>query len=122
LEFKELLDNAVIAANKGVKRVRVNQISLMQQVFEGQSNVDKAFLLLEAFIMRQISRGHIDKEFGQFVISKLRDIERTEDKRRNAREFLGLLKWMFEVGDRLKLMREETNSFNKLIEEFIRRK
>ncbi|MHA1285493.1 MAG: hypothetical protein ACTSQP_23560 [Promethearchaeota archaeon] len=124
MDYKTLFNKASYAAiNCKKNRVKANQVNQLLSLFNSPftQDIDDTISLLMAFVSRQKSRGLFGKESAAIIISTLRKISKSvkdsKDKKKKVREFLGLLKWLFEVVEktRIDFNVNENQSFDKII-------
>ena len=106
---ERMLDIAAKAASiaKGNK-VSKTQINKLLSILETVGDERSSLLILIAYINRQVSRRRerrdrerrdkegIDKQTGRILSSFLLEMYNNNMTRKDARKFLGMLKWLFE--------------------------
>jgi len=129
MDYNELYNKAAFAAIKCKKeRVRANQINQLLTIFNSNAmkDIEQVLLLLMAFITRQTSRNLFRRESSSAIIKVLKDLYDEEieenEKIKSTREYLGLIKWLSEGAERIRLdfNVDEASSFDSLIKDFLR--
>ncbi|MHA1360291.1 MAG: hypothetical protein ACTSRC_19390 [Candidatus Helarchaeota archaeon] len=124
-EFDEILNKAVeiaVKAGKDMEKTQVNGLLEKLESEEGKKGV--AILILH--IMRQSARGRIQKKTARELVAFLKKILETNptEAKEKAREFLGIIKWLYEANENLKVQETELKSpyFQSYLEAFIHKK
>lgn len=127
MDYKTLYNKAAYAAiNCNKDRVKANQINQLLSIFNSRigKKLENTIMLLMAFIMRQTSRNLFRKSSSDAIISALEEISVEnvieENKRNETRDFLGLLKWFFEVADKIRITWnvKKDESFGSIVKDF----
>ncbi len=127
MDYQEIYNKASYAAiNCKKDRVKANQINQLLSIFNSNAmkKIDNTLMLLMAFVMRQTSRNLFRGGSSNAIISTLKIIKNekvNDDKMKSeTREFLGLLKWFFEISDKLRVPFDvnEKESFDSIINTF----
>ncbi|MEQ9715784.1 MAG: hypothetical protein ACTSSP_04385 [Candidatus Asgardarchaeia archaeon] len=123
LGFKEILDksakSAVLAKIGGAS---ASQISNLLSVLEAERGEDAVYLLI-AYIARQTKRGEISEAFARDIIGNLQQFlslkKSSETIVETVRQYLGLIKWIFDsmrdIRDRRQI--RHVNNFEEFINE-----
>lgn len=127
MNYQEMYNKAAYAAiNCKKNRVKANQINQLLSIFNSNvmKKIDNTLMLLIAFVMRQTMRNLFRKESSDAITSTLKIIMNEkiseDDKKSETREFLGLLKWFFEVSDKIKVdwNAMENQGFDSIVNSF----
>ena len=141
MDYQEIYNKAAYAAiNCKKDNVSGTQVNQLLNIFNSNAmkDIDNTLMLLMAFIMRQASRNLKDsfkKSSSNTIISTLNIIKNKniedDDKKSKTREFLGLLKWLYEVASYEKKEGKKTiklifikyditedQSFNEIVKSF----
>ena len=121
MNYKDIFNKSSFAAiqcNK--KRVRANQVNQLLSMFNTnmEEEIDYTIMLIMGFVMKQRGRGYFGNESSRTIIDTLDKImkedRKTKDskeiekkKKSDVREYIGLLKWFFEVADKIRVNIEE---------------
>jgi len=117
--LKELINDAVgIASVRG--RTKITAISNILEVLESESGDEDALILTAAFVLRQASRDVIDRRMARSLALRLVELARKKElsgpeKRENARKLLGLIKWMVETSEGLRIDLSRTRTFEEFV-------
>ncbi|MEE9378976.1 MAG: hypothetical protein V3V33_13170 [Candidatus Lokiarchaeia archaeon] len=137
MKYKDIFNKASYAAiqsNKnGVNKNQINQLLSILNTNMGLK-VEYIIMMLIAFVMRQNSRRLIKNESAEAIKTtlekilneKLTQIKNDDDlqkiKKKNLREYLGLLKWFFEVANskqiRVNWNVTQDNAFDSITRDF----
>jgi len=125
LSFSDILNSAVIvsvSARGNTERTQINQLLEKLESEDGSKGVIVAII----HILRQIDRGKIGREAAKEMIKKLKEfLDEDENKAKNhAREYLGLIKWLYDGNKVVNLnpsRLKEENNFKILIEDFLKK-
>ena len=127
MDYQEIYNKAAYAAiNCNKDRVKANQINQLLSIFNSSTSkkLEHTIMLLITFVMRQTSRNLFRKSSSSAIISVLEIVLgeniREEDKKSEIRDFLGLLKWFFEVADNIRVNWNamENESFDSIVNDF----
>jgi len=127
MDYQEIYNKAAYAAiNCNKDRVKANQINQLLSIFNSSTSkkLEHTIMLLITFVMRQTSRNLFRKSSSSAIISVLEIVLgeniREEDKKSEIRDFLGLLKWFFEVADKMRINwnARENESFDSIVKDF----
>jgi len=127
MNYQEIYNKAAYAAiNCNKDRVKANQINQLLSIFNSNvmKKIDNTLMLLIAFVMRQTMRNLFRKESSDAITSTLKIIINEkineDDRKSETREFLGLLKWFFEVSDKIKVdwNAKENQGFDSIVNSF----
>ena len=127
MNYQEIYNKAAYAAiNCNKDRVKANQINQLLSIFNSNvmKKIDNILMLLIAFVMRQTMRNLFRKESSDAITSTLKIIRNEkineDDRKSETREFLGLLKWFFEVSDKIKVdwNAKENQGFDSIVNSF----
>lgn len=127
MNYQEIYNKAAYAAiNCNKDRVKANQINQLLSIFNSSTSkkLEHTIMLLITFVMRQTSRNLFRKSSSSAIISVLEIVLgeniREEDKKSEIRDFLGLLKWFFEVADKIRVNWNamENESFDSIVNDF----
>lgn len=111
MDYTQLFNQASYTAIKCNKdHVRSNQLSQLLSLVNAPftKKVDDTIMLLMAFVTRQTTRRLFGKESSDALISTLKVLKDNKDleddeKLKLVKEYLGLLKWFFEVADNIRV-------------------
>ncbi|ACP34777.1 conserved hypothetical protein [Sulfolobus islandicus L.S.2.15] len=84
----------------------------------------KSIKELLAYILRQTSRGEIDRNTSKLLLSALKDLKENEEDINKALELLGYVKWIYETLNGLKIditQLKGVDNFQKLVNELVKR-
>ncbi|RSN67852.1 hypothetical protein D9Q81_07305 [Candidatus Korarchaeum cryptofilum] len=113
---KNLLDWAldVVKYRGDTKIAAVNNIL---EVLESKPGDEDSIYLTIAFCLRQSARGVLSQGMADRIAKYLEEILKSpgQNKKEIAREFLGLVRWIFEVADKRRLDLRDVKSFDDLI-------
>ena len=127
MNYQEIYNKAAYAAiNCNKDRVKANQINQLLSIFNSNvmKKIDNTLMLLITFVMRQTMRNLFRKESSDAITSTLKIIINEkineDDRKSETREFLGLLKWFFEVSDKIKVdwNAKENQGFDSIVNSF----
>ncbi len=128
MNYQEIFNRASYTAIKSNKdKVRGNQINQLLSLVNAPftKKVDDTIMLLMAFVSRQAIRRLFGKESSDSLINVLKDFKEDSDlsdkeKLKQVKEFLGLLKWFFEVADNVRVdwNAKEDRGFESIINSF----
>ncbi len=95
------------------------QVHRIIEVLESTSD-DKAIEYVEAFILRQVANGLINRAAGRILVEALQKIkkEKKKESKDAAREFLGIFKWLYEACEHSRFPRLPVEKVN--FEDFIK--
>jgi len=119
ISLKELIDEAVkIASFRG--KTKSTAINNILEVLESESEGEGALILTAAYVLRQASRDVIDTRMARSLALKLVEIARNKDlsgpeKKENARKLLGLIKWIAETSEGLKVDLSKAQTFEEFV-------
>ena len=112
----DLLDRALrVVKVKG--NTRMSNVNNLLEVLESERDEIGSIYLTAAFALRQASRRVLDQRMATEVASNLIEIASSNvpNKKQVARKFLGLVRWLFEVSDRMNLNLSGVQRFEDLI-------
>jgi len=130
MDYQTIYNKAAYAAiNCNKDRVKANQINQLLSIFNSNAmkKIDNTLMLLMTFVMRQTMRNLFRKGSSDAIISTLKIIKNEKineidkiKKKNETREFLGLLKWFFEVSDKIKVdwNAKENQGFDSIVNSF----
>ncbi|MHA1250701.1 MAG: hypothetical protein ACTSRP_11975 [Candidatus Helarchaeota archaeon] len=128
----EIYNKACFAAIKCKQdRVRSNQINQLLTIFNSNAmnDIEQTLLLLMAFILRQRSRNLFKQDSSKAILRFLKTIFNDnkmdkDEKIKITREYLGLLKWISEAIERIRIdfKIDEENCFDNVIDTYIKSK
>ena len=114
--IKDLLNRAI----KAVKlrgSTKISNVNNLLEVLESESDDLGSIYLTAAFVLRQASRKVFDPRMAREVARNLIEIASSDvpNKKQVARKFLGLVRWVFEITDRMDLDLSNVKSLDDLI-------
>lgn len=127
MNFEDILDSAVKASVYASSKTERTQINQLLEKLESETGF-KGVVVTIIHILRQVQRGMMGEDAAKEIISSLKyflDIDKeegTETAKNNAREYLGLIKWLYDGNDFIKLSSDqikENNNFSTLLEKFL---
>ncbi|NVM01160.1 MAG: DUF2150 family protein [Candidatus Helarchaeota archaeon] len=126
MNFEDILDSAVkVAVYAAEERTERAQINQLLEKLESETK-SKGVIITIIHILRQVEREKFGKKAANEIIKNLKEFldQNPETAKNNARELLGLVKWLYD-GNRIVGLRSnqirETGNFNTLLQEFLRR-
>ena len=133
MNYKEIFNRASLAVILCKKDdVKKNQVNQLLGIYNTnlKRGIDNTIMLIMAFVMRQKERGLFQNESCATIIETLKKImlEQREgneeiqkiEKSCDVREYLGLLKWLFEAIKKIQVSRNINlaNAFTSIITDF----
>jgi hypothetical protein len=115
-ETKDLLDRAlkVVSLREYTKAAAVSNIL---EVLESKADDMESLYMTIAFCERQAARGIISQGMADGIAKNLQEIAKSgiSNKKQVAREFLGFVKWIFEIAERRRIDLRNVRDFDDLI-------
>ena len=113
---KNLLDWAVeVVKYRG--ETKIAAVNNILEVLESKSDDEDSIYLTIAFCLRQSARGVLSQGMADKIAKYLEKILKSpeQNKKEIAREFLGLVRWIFEVSEKRRIDLRDVKSFDDLI-------
>ncbi|MHA1265520.1 MAG: hypothetical protein ACTSRS_09820 [Candidatus Helarchaeota archaeon] len=124
-DLQSMLDKVVEIAVHAVNNMERTQMNGLLEKLESEEG-EKGVAILILHIMRQNARGKIQNPTAKLLIAYLKDLlsKESAQSKENAREFLGMLKWLYEANTELRVKPQDLKSpyFNSYLEAFIHHK
>lgn len=114
--INDLLDRALhVVKVKG--STKISNVNNLLEVLESERDEIGSIYLTAAFALRQASRNVLDRRMATEVARNLIEIASSDvpNKKQVARKFLGLVRWLFEVADRMGLDLGRVQRFEDLV-------
>ncbi len=109
--------NRALSVVKLKGRTRISNVNNLLEVLESESDEIGAIYLTAAFSLRQASRGFLDRRMAIELARNLIEIasSNVSNKKQIARKFLGLVRWIFEISERMNLDTSGVQKFEDLV-------
>ncbi len=124
-EFSKILENAVDVAVSAANDMEKAQMNMLLERLESEEG-SKGVAILILHIMRQNARNIIGNRTASKLVSILKNMlkDYPRDAKERIREFLGLVKWLYEPSQQLQLKPENLRKplFESYLQEFINRR
>ncbi len=120
-ESSQFSTNDLLNRALRVVRVRGNttrtNINNLLEVLESERSEIGSIYLTAVFTLRQAARSLIDRRMASEIARNLVEITSSniQNKKQVARKFLGLVKWLFEIAERLRLDLSNVRDFESLV-------
>ncbi len=133
MEYKEIFNRASLAAILCKQdRVKNNQVNQLLGIYNTnlKRDIENTIMLIMAFVMKQRERKYFKNASTATIVETLKNIMLEQrvgnkeiqdiEKKRQVREYLGLLKWLFEAVKNINLFGDINleNAFKSIISSF----